>query len=228
MRFSMMASHSLNRALKDDEFVELDELLAQLDEDSLAMDASQADGFLTALCLLPQEVPPTEWMPLIFCAPTAKPSVLKEPLQTKLEELLYRRYREINHRLAQRQPIDPIVFDSEDDNGEPLTGEDEIVALQPFASGFLTAAQKWSGLLDSDNPEVTSALVGVWRHLPEEEIGDFASVRDELLSESPLENLDDAIEDIAICIKQIASVTRGFSDDKKQGQGINRSSRRRH
>ena len=228
MRFSMMASHSLNRALKDDEFVELDELLAQLDEDSLAMDASQADGFLTALCLLSQEVPPTEWMPLIFCAPTAKPSVLKEPLQTRLEELLYRRYREINHRLAQRQPIDPIVFDPEDDNGEPLTGEDEIVALQPFASGFLTAAQKWSGLLDSDNPEVTSALVGVWRHLPEEEIGDFASVRDELLSESPLENLDDAIEDIAICIKQIASVTRGFSDDKKQGQGINRSSRRRH
>lgn len=228
MRFSMMASHSLNRALKDDEFVELDELLAQLDEDSLAMDASQADGFLTVLCLLPQEVPPTEWMPLIFCAPTAKPSVLKEPLQTRLEELLYRRYREINHRLAQRQPIDPIVFDPEDDNGEPLTGEDEIVALQPFASGFLTAAQKWSGLLDSDNPKVTSALVGVWRHLPEEEIGDFASVRDELLSESPLENLDDAIEDIAICIKQIASVTRGFSDDKKQGQGINRSSRRRH
>ena len=153
---------------------------------------------------------------------------MKEPLQTRLEELLYRRYREINHRLAQRQPIDPIVFDPEDDNGEPLTGEDEIVALQPFASGFLTAAQKWSGLLDSDNPEVTSALVGVWRHLPEEEIGDFASVRDELLSESPLENLDDAIEDIAICIKQIASVTRGFSDDKKQGQGINRSSRRRH
>ena len=48
MRFSMMASHSLNRALKDDEFVELDELLAQLDEDSLAMDASQADGFIVA------------------------------------------------------------------------------------------------------------------------------------------------------------------------------------
>ena len=83
-------------------------------------------------------------------------------------------------------------------------------------------------MLDSDNPEVTSALVGVWRPLPAEELGVFASVRHELLSESPLENLDDAIEDIAICIKQIASVTRGFSDDKKQGQGINRSSRRRH
>ena len=228
MGFSTMAPHSLNRALKDDEFVELDELLAQLDEDSLAMDASQADGFLTALCLLPQEVPPTEWMTLIFCAPAAKPSVLKEPLQTRLEELLYRRYREINHRLSQRQSIDPIVFEPEDENGEPLTGEDEVVALQPFASGFLTAAQKWSGLIDSDNPEVTSALVGIWRHLPEEEIGDFASVRDELLSESPFENLDDAIEDIAICIKQIASVTRGFSDNKKQARSVNRSTRRRH
>ena len=88
------------------------------------------------------------------------------------------------------------------------------MALQSFASGCLAAAQNWSGLLDSEDSTISSCLVGIWRHLPDEEIGDFASVSDELLSESPLENLDDAIEDIAVCIKQIAAITRGFSEKR--------------
>lgn len=201
--------------LKDDEFIELDELLAQFDEGSMAMDASQADGFLTALCLLPKEVSPKDWMPIVFSAPQAKPSKLPETQQTRLEELLYRRYREINRRLSQLKPLDPIVFEPEDEQGKSLEGEAEIVALQPFASGFLTAAQCWSGLLDSEDPTVTSALVGIWRHLPDGEIGDFEQMRDELLSDSPLENLDDAIEDIALCVRQIASVTRGFKEKNK-------------
>lgn len=213
-------THSFCTPLKDNEFVELDELLAQLDEKSLAMDASQADGFLTALCLLPKEVSPIEWMPMILCAPSAAASKLPEPDQTRLEELLYRRYREINSRLAHLKPIDPIVFEPEDENGVLLQGEAEIVALEPFASGFLTAAQQWSGLLDSEDSTVTSALIGIWRHLPDEEIGDFAKIREELLSESPLENLDDAIEDIAVCIKQIASVTRGFKEKTQPNRKI--------
>ena len=59
--------------LKADEFVELDELLAQFDDDSLPMDASEADGFLTALCLLPNEVSPMDWMPIVFNAPIQNP-----------------------------------------------------------------------------------------------------------------------------------------------------------
>lgn len=209
-----MTRPAFSSPLKEEEFFELDELLAQLDEESMPMDASQADGFLTALCLLPKEVSPAEWMPMIFTAPSAKASKLDEKRQTRLEELVYRRYREINQRLSQLKPIDPIVFEPEDENGQPLEGEDEIIALQPFASGFLAAAQNWSGLLDSEDSTISSCLVGIWRHLPDEEIGDFASVRDELLSESPLENLDDAIEDIAVCIKQIAAITRGFSEKR--------------
>ena len=51
-----MTRPAFSSPLKEEEFVELDELLAQLDEESMPMDASQADGFLTALCLLPKEV----------------------------------------------------------------------------------------------------------------------------------------------------------------------------
>lgn len=55
-----MTRPAFSSPLKEEEFVELDELLAQLDEESMPMDASQADGFLTALCLLPKEVSPAE------------------------------------------------------------------------------------------------------------------------------------------------------------------------
>ena len=225
-----MKRPAFSTPLKEEEFSELDELLSQIDENCLAMDASQADGFMTALCLLPKEVSPLEWMPIVFCAPSAQPSTLPTQQQNRLEELIYRRYREINSRLAHLQPLDPIVFEPEDENGNPLQGEDETVALKPFASGFLTAAQTWSGLLDSENPSVTSALVGIWRHLPDDEIGDFAAVRDELLSESPIENLDDAIEDIATCIKQIAAVTRGFVEKQppKHSDRRHKSNRRCH
>lgn len=225
-----MTRPAFSAPLKEEEFTELDELLAQIDEKSMAMDASQADGFLTALCLLPKEVRPSEWMPMIFCAPSAQFSELPTQQQSRLEELIYRRYREINSRLAHFKPLDPIVFDPEDENGNLLQGEEELVALKPFASGFLTAAQTWSGLLDSENSNVTSALVGIWRHLPDDEIGDFASVRDELLSESPLENLDDAIEDIATCVKQIASVTRGFVEKKTPSRSARqfKNNRRSH
>ena len=83
-----MPHPSLSKPLSSDECIEMDELLAQLDESSYAMDASQADGFLTALCLLPQEVSPTEWMPKIFCAPEATPSRLPDTQQNRLEELI--------------------------------------------------------------------------------------------------------------------------------------------
>ena len=95
-----MTRPAFSSPLKEEEFVELDELLAQLDEESMPMDASQADGFLTALCLLPKEVSPAVWMPMIFSAPSAKASKLDEKRQTRLEELVYRRYREINQMVS--------------------------------------------------------------------------------------------------------------------------------
>lgn len=213
-----MTNNLYDRPLQGDEFVELDELLAHLDEDNLAMDAAETDGFLTALHLLPEEVAPSVWMPMIFSADDEHKTLLPQKDQDKLEMLIYRRYREIGRLLALCKPIDPIVFDPEDEQGNVLTGEDSIVALQPFASGFLTAAQSWPGLLDTDNETLTSALVGVWRHLPQKLMGDFEAIQLELLSESPLEDLDDAISDLATSITEVAAITRGFQPKQRHPQ----------
>ena len=198
------------KPLTNAELTELDELLAQMDEKNIAMDASEADGFMTAILLLPEEVLPKEWMPYIFSADPTHAHLLSPKKQNRLEELLYRRYLDIYRALSQGEPLDPIVFDPEDENGNLLQGEESIVALQPFALGFLAAAQTWEGLIDIDNEKVTSALVGIWRHLPEEALGDFKDIQQTLLSESPLEDLDDAIKDVALSVAEIASVTRGF------------------
>ena len=49
-------------ALSDDEFVELEDLLAGLPEDCGAMSSDEADGYLTGLLLSPEEILPERWM----------------------------------------------------------------------------------------------------------------------------------------------------------------------
>lgn len=205
-----------SQPLSDDEFVELDELLCSLDESLGAMDAAEMDGFLTGILLLPQEVSPSEWMPMVFSATDIPGEFADMQAQERMEELVYRRYKQIDHQLATLQNIDPITFDVEDDEGNLLEGEDEIVALEPFALGFLHAAQTWPGLLDTDESDLMSALLAIFRHLPEEARGDMQAMYEELQREAPLEHLDDAIADIAQSVKEIAAITRGFQEEKKK------------
>lgn len=211
-------SRDYSKPLSPNEFVELDELLSSLDESFGAMDAAQMDGFLTAILLLPKEVSPVQWMPMIFSASDKPGKLATSHLQDRLEELVYRRYKQIDHQIATCTPIDPITFDVEDEEGNILEGEEEIVALEPFALGFLEAAQTWDGLLDTEDSRLMSAQLAIYRHLPEEALGDLEEIHSEIQMESPLENIDDAIADIAQSVIEIGAITRGFmpeSTDKK-------------
>ena len=64
------------KPLTNAELTELDELLAQMDEKNIAMDASEADGFMTAILLLPEEVLPKEWMPVSYTHLTLPTSIV--------------------------------------------------------------------------------------------------------------------------------------------------------
>ena len=197
--------------LKDEEFVELGELLAAMPAPFEPMEADHMDGFLTAIALLPQRITPSEWMPFILDADGRTEAALADEAdEARLEELIYRRYRSIESTLRHVRPIDPITYDIEDERGRPVGGWEGIRALAPFASGFLEAMNRWPGLADSDDELVNSALLGILRHLPEDEIGDLEDIRNDLELESPLENLKEAQEDLAMSCAEIASVTRGF------------------
>ena len=73
------------------------------------------------------------------------------------------------------------------EKGRPLIGKAAIEALEPFALGFLEAAQTWPGILDTNSRAVARSLHGVLRHLPEEALGDFAQVKTILDKDAPLE-----------------------------------------
>lgn len=186
--------------LTDDEFVELEELLASIPEEREPMEADEADGFLTGLLLAPAEVPPDTWMPCILDAEGKEPEMAPEILY-RLEDLLYRRYQEIDRQLASKTPIDPIILIDED------SPEDE---LAPFALGFLASVRLFPGLEQTGNENVDGALLGVFRHLPEEARGDLAETIEKLNRETPLDDAREAFEDLTACVAEIAEVTRGF------------------
>lgn len=205
-------ANKYDKPLTDDELVEIGELLASIPEPWESMEPDRMDGFLTAIVLLPEPVSASAWMPFVFDEEGRPDAMLvNEADQRRLEDLVYRRYRTIENDLSRCRAIDPIVYDVEDESGRPVGGWEAIAALEPFAAGFLEAMNRWPGLRETGNELVDSALLGILRHLPEELLGDMQEVKEELEFESPLENLKQALEDLAESVAEIASVTRGFT-----------------
>ena len=61
-----------SNAVTDDEFVEADELLASIPVEAEAMDLAEADGFMTAVQLLPKTPETKDWLPHILSTIGAK------------------------------------------------------------------------------------------------------------------------------------------------------------
>jgi len=79
-------------ALSDDEFVELEDLLAGLPEDCGAMSSDEADGYLTGLLLSPEEILPERWMPWIVSAEGKEPQNADEDSLYRLQYVPFHPY----------------------------------------------------------------------------------------------------------------------------------------
>lgn len=196
--------------LKPEEYVQMDELLAEIPDAFGPMDAAEADGFMTAVQLLPSIPQTRDWLKWILSTNGEESTTGAQEKDKLLRSLLIRRFNEIGQTLKESRLIDPVYFDVEDENGERITGKDSLISLQPFALGFLEAGQIWSGLLDTDSSNVALALHGILRHLPEESLGDFAATKAELDKEAPLEDLPAALSDLASCVAEIAWEIKGY------------------
>lgn len=209
-------SNTFEKPLRDDEFIELGELLASIPDPFEPMEPDYMDGFLTALLCLPDEPSPGEWMPYIFDSQAREGAGLpSEDEQDRLEELIYRRYRSIDFTLSRCRALDPIIYEIEDNKGRPVRGADSVAAVIPFALGFSEVLNRWNGLKDENNEQINGALLGILRHLPDDVIGDLKEIKDDLDLESPIENLDQALEDIAESVADIVEITRGFVPKKE-------------
>jgi uncharacterized protein len=189
------------------ELLELDEALAALPESAEPMDAATLDGFLTALALMPAAPPAAQWLPYVFDAQGRAASAGDA---ARLPQLVLRRHAQLLATIEAGRPIDPVIFEPEDESGRPVGGLEALVALEPFALGFLDAAQRWPGLLESESEDLAAALIGVLRHLPEPSLGDLAEARAELDFDAPLASLDEALGDLVASVTEAALASRGI------------------
>jgi uncharacterized protein len=210
--------------LTDAEFAELDELLAATPEPLQPLDASMLDGYLCGVIVQPRLIELDEWLPNIFDYDGGQlPESVDAAWLDKITGLVSRRHAALNKGLAEDGWFNPVVLEiDEDAEPEPLPADatDEereqratydalgpiSRALMPWVAGFQHAALCFPELADMPNDDVAAALARLYRHLPAE-TAEEKEVVATLNREHPLKDMDDAIEEMVVCVADLADLT---------------------
>ena len=203
--------------LTDGEISELEDLLAALRRDRDTFDVSMLDGFLVGVLLQPDVVMPSAWLPVVFDAREGEPMIPGDPGRAQRAlDLVMRHYDNLAAHIASREPFELIVFEGADEEVDAVEPADAFLPLWPWAAGFADALHEFPALLDQygDDEDVDAALVNVTRHLrPLPDDTSEAALqqkrdREEIDREVPLDDLDDAIEQLVLGVLEIADMTR--------------------
>ena len=203
--------------LNDADVAELDQLLQALPEAQHALDVAMLDGFLAATLLAAEPVPMAAWLPWVFDVEGRETAVPRDPeIAPRMLELIQRRHNELAAYIAAREAFEPVIFEPEDEHGEPLTGKAEIAALEPWAEGFAAALEAFPDVLERlhDSDATAAISTGILRHLAIDD-GEEHPDRDALRREReqierdfPLADLDEAIDLLVDSVFTIADITR--------------------
>ncbi len=226
-----MSAADISRPLSDAEIVELDEILGAIPDDRDPLDVAMLDGYLVGVLLQPEVMMPSAWLPLVFDAQAREQALADEAQARRAIELIMRRYNELAACLAAREPFDPIVFELEDDAGAPLVGKAGIAALAPWAAGFTNALSAFPGLQEAyeRDEELASAFVGILRHLPDDfdanasERAELAQERLEIERDVPLADLDEAIDELVVCVLEAADIARPNKPARRASAKVGRN-----
>ncbi|MEO6565205.1 MAG: UPF0149 family protein [Casimicrobiaceae bacterium] len=205
-----------DKPLSDQDIVTLGELLATIPEDNHPLDVSMLDGYLVGVLLQPEMVLPSAWLSPIFSDVEGQSAFPDLDTAQQATGLIMRRYNELNACILTAEPVDPIVFELEDDAGQALAGKKGIAALEPWAIGFMVALEEFPSLANASarDDELASALIGIMRHLPPPPESDspgradYVAQRAQVDQDAPLLDLDDAIDELATCVLEAAAITR--------------------
>jgi uncharacterized protein len=208
--------------LTDEEFAELDDLLAATPEPLTPCDAVMLDGFLCAVLVQPLLLEPDTWLPHVFDFDgELLPDDVDPVWLARTKALILRRYQALNHAMVEDGWFNPLIleFDEEhprvlppdsEQTGEvdPLAGLSEISqALMPWVAGFHHASTCFPDLEEMADDSVTLALARLYRHLPPETDEDRALIAT-LDVEHPLADLEAAIEDLVVTVADLSDLTR--------------------
>lgn len=214
-----------NTDLSDAEFEELDELLATTPAPLQALDASMLDGYLCGVLVQPRLIDSEEWLPNIF---DYDGGVLPDDVDAtwfeRIRELVERRHKALNRAMVEDGWFDPVVLDldeqSEPDEPAPEGESAEDAAaresyavlspisrtLMPWVAGFQHACLCFPELSDMADDGVSTAMARLYRHLPAE-TAEEKEVVALLNRDHPLNDLDDAIEELVVTVADLCSLT---------------------
>lgn len=136
-----------------DPLTALEYLLAERFDDAMLL--SELDGYLTALIVAPDSVPPSRWLPRIW---GGGPSLLADEAEAqRLMDLLMRHYEDVRSGIA-GGAFEPIA-DIDDRHGETMWE----IWIEGFAQGMALAPAGWNRLRVTRDPAGAEAMAGISR-----------------------------------------------------------------
>jgi uncharacterized protein len=191
----------------DAELDRLQDFLASERMPEGTMNISTLDGFLTAVAAGPQEVPPTEWLAMVWGE--GGPPFTDAAEQEEIERLILDRYDQVWRDLAGDPPqCTPIYW---------LTNDDEEVAFD-WAEGFMVGvylrADAWMPLIAD---ETNAEMLGPILFLCEDENGEPLIEVDADEADALLRSAPDAIPEAVIEIAQFWHAQRPPAEPVRRG-----------
>lgn len=162
---------NLPAPISDAEFEELESFLLsdQVPEESMTL--SELDGFLTALAVGPEIVPPGEWLPVVW---QGEGPVFESPEDVeRVLGLILALNARIVESIQQDELAPMFNIEARDDGSELMTPDGWCWG---FMQGVMLRENTWKPLLDSEDGELLdpiAMIAGGGRQLPE-----FAEIQD--------------------------------------------------
>ncbi len=160
------------------DFYDLDAFLSSDRSPENCMQLADLDGFLTAVAVGPEPIPPEEWWPVIWGGEEPKFRNAKEAKTVIVT--IKARYDEIASGLERDPPVVTPVFWLE--NGEPIVSD----WAEGFLDGIKLRLADWSRLIASDDNAILIPLAVFWLDDDEQPIIEVDDdVRERIEAEGP-------------------------------------------
>ncbi len=185
--------------LDEQDIQQLQDLLDRVPEPLQPLDVSAADGFLCGLLLQPNDIRAAQWLP---CVTDLEARALPAGFDaSRLQALVLRRHRQLQHAIAARQWFDPWVFELD-------AAASVSECMLPWVAGFAAAMDRFPGLMQLDDPQLLEPLALIYLHFDAQDLEDADALQQVIDTLEPPADLGEAVQDIVRSIMLLADVTR--------------------
>jgi len=199
---------SLATAFGPADLAELERLLDAVPAPLEPLDPVMLDGFLCGVLLLPQRIPPAQWLPHLTDVDQARALPRSYPAQA-LHDLVAQRFQELDQAIEQRQWFDPWVFEpDEEEEQNPLE------TVMPWVAGFATAVDLFPSVLQSSDERVLEGQALLYRAFNPDDLEDADALLEVMAELEPPEDLGEVVEDLVTAVFLLADVTRPLSAEQ--------------